>query len=134
MSLIWLHCRYLYLYIICISFMIDKDYYITYKHDVWLLKSGSWLVGSCFLCLDWFSSPELSVTLKCFLVSLRNLNRSTTLLTSYNTSIYMPFCLILILVNLLYVICCYLLLFAIILLYFTYAVFFSSFSNIYLNC
>ena len=71
------------LYIICISFMIDKDCTSHLTMMTRLLKSGSCLMGLmgsvlqlivswhlCLFCISWFSSPELSVTLKCFLVSL----------------------------------------------------------------
>ena len=54
------------LYIICISFMIDKDCTSHLTMMTRLLKSGSCLMGSCFLCLHWFSIPELFVTLPVF--------------------------------------------------------------------
>ena len=43
--------------------MIDKDYTSHLTMMTRLLKSGSCLMGSCFLCLHWFSIPELFVTL-----------------------------------------------------------------------
>ena len=46
--------------------MIDKDCTSHLTMMTRLLKSGSCLMGSCFLCLHWFSIPELFVTLPVF--------------------------------------------------------------------